>query len=233
MLGLAKNIIILYPFFLLYYFGFGYLFAKFVAKFPEKKIYKGPTRSKEEQRKIFKLDLKSSLINLFLSAIFLGSGIYFKSIGIANNATLSGVMAIDFILMVVAGLFLLDTVIYFTHRWYHTNKIIFRMLHIPHHRTNNPPTVWGTYNENPLGFTLAQCFYAYIVFIIPISIPALIVTNILSMTFDIMGHSNHDVFPRSPLSATIGDHDLHHRHYNHNYAPYFVVWDKLLKTYKE
>lgn len=225
--NVVKNVVILYPLFLLYYFSFGYGFSRFVSKFPDKKIQKVlPSNN-------IKVDIRNSVISLFLSSVFLSLGIHFKSIGIANENLFTSYSVVNFILGVAIGLFLLDTVIYWTHRCYHINQKIFKALHRPHHKNNNVPTVWCTYNENPLGFTIAQCFFAYIVFVIPISIPTLIFLNVYVMSLDIMGHSGYDVFPRVPIMVTISDHDLHHKSYNCNYAPYLMFWDKLLKTYKE
>ncbi len=227
MYNILTNLAIFYPLFLLYYFGFGYFFMKWVVKFPGKKNQNiAPCNN-------IKLDVRNSFICLFLSSLFISIGIHLKTIGFSNEFEYTSFPLVNFLISVVLGLFLLDTAIYFSHKWFHSSRKIFKFFHLPHHKNNNPTTIFATYNESAIGFTIPQSLYAYMVCIIPMSIPALIVTNLLSMAFDLMGHSGYNLIPKGPLGATVRDHEMHHRVYDCNYAPYFTFWDKLFKTYKE
>jgi sterol desaturase/sphingolipid hydroxylase (fatty acid hydroxylase superfamily) len=228
MIDVLSKIIILYPIFLILYFSVCYLVAQYVKRVPDKKIQKVKVRSN------IKKDISSSVISLFFAAFFLSLGLHFQAIGIANEGSFTGIAVLDFIIEVIVGLFLFDTVFYWGHRFFHINKTVLKETHLSHHK-NNAPTVWGCYNENILGLIIPQSFFAYIVFIIPISMPALIFLNFYAMFLDIVGHSGYDISPRVPFTffTAVPDHDLHHKYYDCNYAPYFTVWDKIMKTYRE
>lgn len=222
----VKNILVLYPLLLIYYFTFCVVFSKLSARIPDRKIQKIKPSNQ------IKVDVQSSIISLFIAAVCLSIGIYCKVNGLSVESSFTNYSIINFILSVFIGLLILDTAVYWFHRGYHVNRTLMRIFHVAHHKNNNTPTVWGTYKESHIGFFLVQSFFIYIVFIIPISIPALIFLNFFAMSIDILGHSGYNISAKSKIFTNVEDHDLHHRQYNYNYAPYFVFWDKIFRTYK-
>lgn len=228
MKDIIKNIAIFYPIFLFLYFFLCYLFQYLTSKVPDKKIQKTPVKYN------IKRDIKNSVISLFFAATFLSIGVYCEVSGLTYEYRFTDFPVLNFILEFFLGLFLFDTAFYWLHRLVHANKFLFKKAHLLHHK-NNAPTVWGSYNETIEDTILLQSFFAYIVFIAPISAPALIFLNFYTLFLDVLGHSGYNVVERIPFTffTVVEDHDSHHKHYNCNYAPYFTVWDKIMKTYKE
>lgn len=133
---------------------------------------------------------------------------------------------------------------YWSHRFIHTNKYLYKKIHKHHHAYNHPIPIITFYQEPldliitnsiPTVFTLALC-----------SKMSLFEFNLIQMYksyIEIGGHCGREVFPTSSFVQFIWlpryfgielyseDHDFHHSHNNCNYSKRFSLWDKVFGTY--
>lgn len=221
-------IVLLFPLFLFLYFVLCLGVEKIVTSLPNKKIQKNATYVDKKR------DIKNSIGALFFASASLSLGITFKQAGFGYDFDFTGNAILNFFIEFILGLILFDTSFYWLHRLFHWNKFCFKKFHSLHHK-NNAPTVWGSYNETLEDSIFLQSFFIYAIFIIPISIPALIAVNLYTLFLDVVGHCGYNLVLRIPYSGMtiISDHDLHHKKYNCNYAPYFTIWDRVMGTYKD
>ena len=60
------------------------------------------------------------------------------------------------------------------------------------------------------------------------------VLAIWSMTFNVIGHLGHEIFPtgwaKMNITNTVTHHHMHHQTFNHNYGLYFPWWDRMMGT---
>ena len=132
-------------------------------------------------------------------------------------------------------LFLHDTYFYWTHRLMHL-KSVFPVMHRIHHESR-PPTPWAAFSFHPYESILGAIFLPALALLIPIHVGAILFILILMTLCAVFNHSGYEIFPRWWLRGWPGrnlisaaHHDLHHKHYNCNYALYFRFWDKLMRT---
>lgn len=136
-----------------------------------------------------------------------------------------------------------DGLHYCVHRASHTYPILYR-FHKVHHKFIHPTAI-TTFYIHPI-----DLFLSY-------SMPLAISTKLLSINrwefylittyltyVEIAGHLGKKMYPTSSFPQCIWlprflniqlyteDHDLHHTHFNYNYAKRFSFWDKIFGTYK-
>lgn len=131
--------------------------------------------------------------------------------------------------------FIHDTYFYWMHRTLH-NKTLFKIVHSIHHRSLNP-TPWAAFAFHPFEAMCEMLFLIPVLIFIPIHLNVLIVFLILSHVFNMLGHSGYEVFPKGAWNAwwgfwvtTTTHHNLHHQHFNGNYALYLKFWDSWCGT---
>jgi sterol desaturase/sphingolipid hydroxylase (fatty acid hydroxylase superfamily) len=128
-----------------------------------------------------------------------------------------------------------DAYFYWTHRLMH-HRWLFRRVHLTHHLSTNP-TPWAAYS-----FGVAEAFVQagigpLLVFTVPMHAAAFLAFMTWQVTFNVLGHCGHEIFPRCFLDTPLGKvlntvthHAQHHEKFRGNYGLYFNVWDRLMGT---
>ena len=136
---------------------------------------------------------------------------------------------------VLLYLFLHDTYFYWTHRLMHLKRL-FPLMHRVHHMSR-PPTPWAAFSFHPYESVLGAIFMPALALLLPIHISGILFILTLMTFAAVLNHSGYEILPKWWLRGwpgktliTAAHHDLHHKHFNCNYALYFRVWDKLMKT---
>ena len=144
----------------------------------------------------------------------------------------------DWRIVTVLGILILDFGTYWWHRFNHTNRF-FRKAHWVHHsdeHVNFSTTFRFHYVE-------LAVYYLYKLLLCSIfQIPIVVLLTYDSLTFfnGLFHHGNIALHPKlekllSPLFVTPAFHFNHHssdpRFANSNYGSFLIIWDKLFKTY--
>lgn len=132
-------------------------------------------------------------------------------------------------------LFLHDTYFYWTHRLMHLKKL-FPVMHRVHH-LSRPPTPWAAFSFHPWESVLGAVFLPALALVLPIHVGGILFILTLMTLAAVFNHSGYEIFPKWWLRGlpgrhliTAAHHDLHHKHFDCNYALYFRFWDKLMGT---
>jgi lathosterol oxidase len=132
-------------------------------------------------------------------------------------------------------LFAHDTYFYWTHRLMHLKRV-FPVMHRVHHESR-PPTPWAAFSFHPYESVLGAVFLPVLALVVPIHVGAILFILTVMTLAAVFNHSGYEVFPRWWLKGlpgrhliTAAHHDLHHKHFNCNYALYFRFWDKWMGT---
>jgi sterol desaturase/sphingolipid hydroxylase (fatty acid hydroxylase superfamily) len=129
-----------------------------------------------------------------------------------------------------------DAYFYWVHRAMHHRRL-FRLFHLPHHRSITP-TPWAAYSfAIPEAFVMAL-FAPLWLFFVPTPGEVVLAWLMFQIARNAMGHAGFELHPRWWLSTpvtrwinTTTHHDLHHNGgFNRNYGLYFTWWDKLMGT---
>ncbi len=128
-----------------------------------------------------------------------------------------------------------DAYFYWTHRAMHHPRL-FRWVHRTHHRSMNP-TPWASYSFDPFEAAVHAFIFPILIFTLPIHPFAFFLFMAWQITFNVLGHTGFEIYPRwflrSPLGVFINtptNHVMHHQYIRGNYGLYFNVWDRLMKT---
>jgi Delta7-sterol 5-desaturase len=123
--------------------------------------------------------------------------------------------------------------IYWMHRTLHTNKFLYKYVHLKHHKYNKPETLtpWASIAFHPLDGILQACPYTMLLPIVPCHYP----THFLLLFFTaIWATYIHDAmdFNIYPIMGS-KYHTVHHTHYLYNYGQVFVFCDQIFGTFRE
>ncbi len=131
-----------------------------------------------------------------------------------------------------------DAWFYWTHRLMHHPKL-FRVFHRVHHLSTNP-TPWAAYSFGPLEAVIQAAIFPLVVILVPIHPLAFLAFMIWQISFNVIGHTGFEIYPRWFLDTWFGkfmntptNHVMHHEHFRGNYGLYFNVWDRLMGTNHE
>jgi lathosterol oxidase len=134
---------------------------------------------------------------------------------------------------VVCAIFLHDAYFYWAHRLMHHRRL-FRLFHRVHHLSHNP-SPWAAYAFAPLEALVEALIFPLAVLLIPMHPFAFGVFMIWQITFNVLGHTGYEFYPRwlmdSPLRYFLNtptNHTMHHETMRGNYGLYFNVWDRLM-----
>ncbi|CAJ1957178.1 unnamed protein product [Cylindrotheca closterium] len=122
--------------------------------------------------------------------------------------------------------------IYWMHRTLHTNKTLYKHVHLLHHSYNKPETLtpWASIAFHPLDGILQASPY---VFLLPF-IPCHYITHVVMVFFTaIWATYIHDAmdFNIDPIMGS-KYHTVHHTHYIYNYGQIFTFCDRFWGTLK-
>ncbi len=136
-----------------------------------------------------------------------------------------------------AGLAVLlhDAWFYWTHRLMHRPRL-FRLFHRAHHLSTNP-SPWAAYSFGPLEAVLQAAIFPLAITLIPMHPLAFFAFMIWQISFNVIGHTGFEIYPRWFLKTWLGrllntptNHVMHHEYLRGNYGLYFNVWDRLMGT---
>lgn len=133
------------------------------------------------------------------------------------------------------ALILHDTYFYWMHRLLH-NKKIFPIAHVIHHKSTNP-SPWASYSFHFIEAFTEALIAPIILFTLPVHPIAIFLFSLISFLINVYGHLGFEIAPKwfrksflfEVLNSSVY-HNLHHRKFKGNYALYFRIWDRLLKT---
>lgn len=128
---------------------------------------------------------------------------------------------------------LVEIGIYWMHRTLHTNKFLYKHVHMLHHKYNSPETLtpWCSIAFHPLDGILQACPY---VLCLPI-VPCHYLTHFVLLFFTAVWATYiHDAMDLN-IDPIMGSkyHTVHHTHYIYNYGQVFTFCDRIWNTYRE
>ncbi|XP_039132538.1 sphinganine C4-monooxygenase 2-like [Dioscorea cayenensis subsp. rotundata] len=143
------------------------------------------------------------------------------------------VMAVQWVIAMIV----LDTWQYFTHRYIHINRFLYKHIHAVHH-AQIVPYVYGALYGHPLESLIVDIIGGTLAYLISGMTTR---TSIYFFSFSLIKtldlHSGLCI-PWNPLQAFFFNdcafHDTHHQLKGHRYnfsQPFFISWDKILGTY--
>lgn len=143
-------------------------------------------------------------------------------------------------LKLIIGVLAMDIVIYFQHRLFHQNNLLWR-LHSMHHCDPMLDTTSGL-RFHPIEIVLSNFIKIVFIFFFGISPLGVVVFEILLNTLAMFNHSNIRIHPKveivlSKVLITPALHTIHHskifNETNSNYGFSVPWWDKLFGSFKQ
>ena len=127
---------------------------------------------------------------------------------------------------------LVEIGIYWMHRTLHTNKFLYKHVHMLHHKYNKPETLtpWASIAFHPLDGMMQACPY---VLVLPLA-PCHYLTHFCLLFFTaIWATYIHDAMDWN-IEPIMGSkyHTVHHTHYIYNYGQVFTFCDRIWGTYR-
>ncbi len=136
---------------------------------------------------------------------------------------------------IIVTIFVHDAYFYWTHRLMH-HRGLFRWFHRVHHLSSNP-SPWAAYAFGPLEAVVQAGIFPLIVLTMPIHPLAFMAFMIWQITFNVLGHTGYEFYPRWLMGSWLGkfintptNHVQHHEKMRGNYGLYFNIWDRLMGT---
>mmetsp|Transcript_23808 Transcript_23808/g.36215 ORF Transcript_23808/g.36215 Transcript_23808/m.36215 type:complete len:389 (+) Transcript_23808:123-1289(+) len=125
---------------------------------------------------------------------------------------------------------LVEIGIYWMHRTLHTNKFLYKHIHMPHHAYSRPETLtpWASIAFHPIDGMLQACPYVLCLPIIPchyLTHTAMIFATAVWATYI---HDSMD-WNIDPIMGS-KYHTVHHTHYIYNYGQIFTFCDRIWGT---
>lgn len=136
---------------------------------------------------------------------------------------------------IACAIILHDTWFYWTHRLMHHKKL-FKHFHRVHHLSHNP-SPWAAYAFDPPEAVMQALIFPLVAFIMPIHPYAFALFMIWQITFNIVGHTGFEIYPKWLMDSWLGkilntptNHAMHHEKLRGNYGLYFNIWDRIMGT---
>uniref|UniRef100_A0A6S8A6P0 Fatty acid hydroxylase domain-containing protein n=1 Tax=Aplanochytrium stocchinoi TaxID=215587 RepID=A0A6S8A6P0_9STRA len=169
---------------------------------------------------------------------------------VSGEASTVVFLAVVMFLVFVVKSFIVEVVFdffhYWVHRFFHENKILYRLVHKDHHKFLHP-TPMSTFSAHPVETLLSNTIPFFLALsLAPVRLSQLELHVFLAYKsfVEIAGHAgietNSTSFPQGNVIPKIlniemrtNDHDNHHTrvHQPCNYAKRFTLWDKVFGTY--
>ncbi len=122
-----------------------------------------------------------------------------------------------------------DIYFYFTHKWMHEVKWL-RKFHRVHHESVHT-TPLSSFSFHPVEAFIEIAFGIMFLFLIPLHPIPFAISQIVMISFNILGHAGFTVIPIRTRWISNGTvHSLHHLKSKGNYGLYSTFWDWLFKT---
>jgi ring-1,2-phenylacetyl-CoA epoxidase subunit PaaE len=181
-------------------------------------------------------EIGATLVSFIGSTLLMLLLLSFKDNGLAKFYNEAGKYGIWYEVLTVCILVLAsDTWFYWSHRIMH-HPSIYKYVHALHHKSLdvNPFTSTSFHVIEAVWLTL---FVIPIVFVMPVSMTALGIVQVLGTLNNLKSHLGYELFPgffsKMPpfnMLVTATNHSLHHTQYNGNYGLFFRFWDILCST---
>jgi ring-1,2-phenylacetyl-CoA epoxidase subunit PaaE len=181
-------------------------------------------------------EIGATLVSFIGSTLLMLLLLSFKDNGLAKFYNEAGKYGIWYEVLTVFILVLAsDTWFYWSHRVMH-HPSIYKYVHALHHKSLdvNPFTSTSFHMIEAVWLTL---FLIPIIFIMPVSMTALGIVQVLGTFNNLKSHLGYELFPgffsKVPpfnMLVTATNHSLHHTQYNGNYGLFFRFWDILCGT---
>jgi lathosterol oxidase len=128
--------------------------------------------------------------------------------------------------------------IYWMHRTLHSNKFLYRHLHLKHHQFNVPDkiTPWASHAFHPLDGILQASPYVGALWVVPCHYPTRIVMLLLTAIWATYIHDSMEYNPLffgTPILMGSKYHTMHHTHYLCNYGQVLTLCDWFWNTLRE
>lgn len=140
------------------------------------------------------------------------------------------------LLTVLGALVIHDTYFYWMHRLMHHHPLIFKHIHLTHHRSVNP-SPFTSYSFHFLEAIAEAMVIPIIMLILPTNVFTIWIFLSASFCINVYGHLGYEIMPlwfrktqMFNFFNTSVYHNLHHSHFKGNYGLYFRFWDKIMKT---
>lgn len=181
-------------------------------------------------------EIKRSLVTLLMFACLDVSIYYMEKAGYTLMYSDINEYGLVYFFLSIFLMFLVhDTYFYWTHRIMH-HKSIFKYVHKVHHESIDT-TPYTSFSFHPIESFVEYSISFVLVFMIPGHILSLIIFQILSTLYNVIGHMGYELYPtnwyRIPLlkyKTPSTHHNLHHSKFNGNYGLYFTWWDRWMGT---
>ena len=135
-----------------------------------------------------------------------------------------------YLFMLVLYFALVEIGIYWMHRTLHTNKFLYKYVHMKHHQYNKAETLtpWASIAFHPLDGILQASPYFVVIFFVPCHY----LTHVIMLFFTaIWATYIHDAMDWN-IDPIMGSkyHTVHHTHYIYNYGQVFTFCDYIWGT---
>ena len=188
-------------------------------------------------------------INVIISTIIESISLYF----IGSYFCIHKVNLITDIIYFIPKSFLFELIFdffhYWTHRYVHHNKFLYKHSHKKHHLHSHPISIL-TFYQNPFDILFTNVLPVFITLYIlshlfTFSYFLFILINTFKTYIEISGHCGKQINNSSSFSQFVWlprmfniqlytkDHDLHHTSNNCNYGKRFILYDKFFNTFKQ
>jgi sterol desaturase/sphingolipid hydroxylase (fatty acid hydroxylase superfamily) len=132
-------------------------------------------------------------------------------------------------------IFVIDTVFYWTHRWFHHNPFLRRLHHVHHASYNITPA--SAYSFHPFESLIIMLPYLVLVVVMPWHPMVLNLYAAFGLNYGAYNHLGYDFSPGVKKKfrflkwmSSASYHAIHHQKYESNYGLYFTIWDRVMKT---
>ncbi|XVF03349.1 hypothetical protein REPUB_Repub04eG0253300 [Reevesia pubescens] len=203
--------------------------------------YKLHSKKEEEEKNLVSRTtvVKGVLLQQTIQAIVIF--LLFKVTAGRNDATeASAEQQFSFIVVpiqFVVAMLAFDTYQYFTHRYMHQNKFLYRHFHSYHHRLVVPYSFGALYSHQVDGLLFDTIGGALAAFLSGMSPRTSIFFFSLTTIKTVDDHCSI-LFPGNPFHIFFWNntafHDIHHQLHGSKYnfsQPFFVMWDRIMGTY--
>jgi ring-1,2-phenylacetyl-CoA epoxidase subunit PaaE len=182
-----------------------------------------------------KEEIGASMISFIGSTVFMMVILSFKDSGATKFYVETGKYGLWYeIVTVIIMLLLSDTWFYWCHRSMH-HPSVYKYVHALHHKSLDVNPYTST-SFHVIEAVLLTVWVLPLVLLMPVSMTALAVMQVLGTFNNLKSHLGYELFPNffnaSPfnLLVTATNHSLHHTQYNGNYGLFFRFWDIACDT---
>jgi lathosterol oxidase len=139
---------------------------------------------------------------------------------------------LPYLLYTVAYFLLVEIGIYWMHRTLHTNKTLYKYIHLRHHVYNKPETLtpWASIAFHPLDGILQASPYVMMLFVMPCHYLTHVGFLFATAVWATYIHDAMECTSRIVMGCQY--HTIHHTHYIYNYGQVFTLCDWWWGTLK-